>query len=196
MRLSNNYRRAVSRIALGVLPLVGSAGAFAVSKSTVAQAATANPTCSTSQLTVAADSGSGAYSAAGNQGIAFIIINLSHRACSLKGYPRLQLYPSSYKGNSIKVIHGGGGIFVAVAPRSVVIEPGATASFGINWGDAYNQGDPNAGPCETQGAAVSLPEGTHTYSGAFHVAVRINFCYANFGFSMTSIQHGPVPKQT
>jgi hypothetical protein len=194
--IARNFRFALSRAAIGVLPLFASAGILSSTEPSAAQGLTAIPTCSSSQLTVATDNGAGAYSAAGNQGLAFLIVNISHRTCSLEGYPKLRIYPSIYKGRSTKVTENGGGqIFVAAAPRLVVIEPGATASFGLNWGDAYNQGDPYAGPCMTQSATALLPVRPHPYSVPFNTTVNINFCFADFHFGVTSIQRGPVPKQ-
>jgi hypothetical protein len=196
MIIFRNYQRALFRVAIGVLPLFGSIGILTFTGSTAALASTAIPTCSSSQLTMAADQGSGAYSAAGNQGVAFLIVNISKRACSLKGYPKFRFFPSTYKGTSTHVTDNGGGqIFVTVAPRQVVIKPGATASFGLNYGDAYNQSDPNAGPCMTQSATAWLPVWPHPYSVPFTTTVNINFCFAGFHFGVTSIQRGPVPKQ-
>jgi len=191
-----NYRGALFRVLIGVLPLLGSAGIITLSESTAALASTAISTCSSSQLTVAQYS-SGAFSAAGNQGVAFLIVNISKRACSLEGYPKLQLHPSTYKGKSTKVTDNGWGqIFVTVLPRLVVVEPGATASFGLNYTDATNQADPNAGPCMTQSATTWLPVRPHPYSVPFNTVVNINFCWANFHLGVTSIQHGPIPKQS
>jgi len=174
---------------------VGVAGLVPLTQPTIASASTLIPACSTSQITVAVEADSGAYSAAGNHGAAFVVVNVSRAACSLEGYPKLQFFPSSYKGKSIKVTDNGGGeIFVTVRPRLVVIKPGATASFGLNYGDAYNQGDPNAGPCMTQSVAASLPVRPHPYSVPFTVSMNLNFCFAGFHFGVTSIQHGPLPK--
>ena len=192
------HRRGLLRLAIGVVLLFGSTGILSFSETTVALATTAISTCSSNQLTITTDRGSGAYSAAGNQGVAFIIVNTSERACSLRGYPKLRFFPSSYKGKSTKVTHNGwGSIFVTVPPRLVVVKPGATASFGLNYGDAYNQGnDPNAGLCMTQSATAWLPVRPHPYSVPFTTAVNINFCFAGFHFGVTSIQRGPVPKQS
>jgi hypothetical protein len=191
-----NYRRVLFKVAFGVLPLLGSVGVLTFTGSTTALASTAISTCSSNQLTVTADPGTGAYSAAGNEGVAFLIVNMSHWACTLKGYPKLRLYPSTYKGEPTTVGENHGSqIFATVRPRLVVIEPGATASFGLGYGDAYNQGDPNAGPCMTQSATTWLPVRPHPYSVPFRTAVDINFCFAGFHFGVTSIQRGPLPKQ-
>jgi hypothetical protein len=177
--------------------LVGSvlmSGLVAMSPAVYGSAA-AISTCSSSQLTVAVASDSGAYSAAGNHGFPLIIVNTSKSTCRLKGYPRISFYPSSYKGRSVKSLDGGGMIFVSVAPRWVVLRPGYTASFGVDYGDAYDQQDPNRGPCMTQSAQVSLPVRSHPYSVPFNTALEFNFCFAGFSVTVTSIQSGPIPRQ-
>jgi hypothetical protein len=68
--------------------------------------------------------------------------------------------------------NGGGGVFVTVPPRKVVIEPGATASFGLNYVDAANQGDPSGGPCLTQSVSARLPVRPHPYSVPHTVAAE------------------------
>jgi hypothetical protein len=152
-------------------------------------------TCSSSQLTVAVASDSGAYAAAGNHGFPFIIINTSKSVCSLRGYPRISFSPATYKGQSVKTVGRGGMIFVAVAPRVVVLRPGYTASFGVDYGDAYDQQDPSAGACLTRGVTVLLPTRAHPYSQPFNMALNFNFCFAGFQVEVTSIQGGPSPKQ-
>jgi hypothetical protein len=192
-KLENKTRSAL--VALSVAFVAGTAGFLPLFESAAASSATSISTCSTEQITVAVEADSGAYSAAGNHGVAFAIINVGHAACSLKGYPKLQFYRSSYKGKSIGVTDNGGGeIFAKVPSRRIVIEPGATASFGINYGDAYNQGDPNGGPCMTQSVTASLPVQPHPYSVPFTVPLNLNFCFTDFHFGVTSIQLGPIPK--
>ena len=192
-KLENKTRSAL--VALSVALVAGTAGFLPLFESVAASSATSISTCSTEQITVAVEADSGAYSAAGNHGVAFAIINVGHAACSLKGYPKLQFYRSSYKGKSISVTDNGGGeIFAKVPSRRIVIEPGATASFGINYGDAYNQGDPNGGPCMTQSVTALLPVQPHPYSVPFTVPLNLNFCFTDFHFGVTSIQLGPIPK--
>jgi hypothetical protein len=151
--------------------------------------------CSSDQLAVAIASPSGAYFAAGNVGIPFIIVNISTQACVIGGYPRLEAYPASYKHHKVTFTRGGGMIFLPVRPRNVVLEPGSTASFGVDYGDAYNQGDPNAGACLLKEIKVFLPTQPHPYSQPFSTNVNVNFCYANFHYTVTSIQGGPIAKK-
>jgi hypothetical protein len=158
-------------------------------------ASTSISTCSSKQVTIALEAPAGIYAFAGNEGFAFLVVNVSHAACSIKGYPKLQFFPASYKGvSNIVDPTGAGQVFVKVPQRNVVIDPGATASFGLNYVDAANQGDPNGGPCLTRYVSVRLPVDPHQYSVAHSVAITLNFCFAGFTFGVTAIQQGPLPK--
>ena len=164
--------------------------------SSVAQAWPAPAVCRASQLTMTIDTGHGAYAAAGNHGVAFVFRNGGAGACTLQGYPRFRFNPASYKGQKTTITHNCcSEIFATVAPRRVIIDPGKTTSFGLEYGDAYNQGDPSAGPCLTDRANVWLPVQPRPHSVAFSAPLSINFCFANFHFGVTSLQRGSVPKQ-
>jgi Protein of unknown function (DUF4232) len=188
------FRMRAFKYAVGALIAVTAAG-VALSAS-VASPATSTPTCTASQIRVALESASGAYSAAGNQGFAFSLINVSHAACAIEGYPKIEFYPSSYKGKATHVTDNGAGeIFSTVPPRRIIIDPAATASYGLNYGDAYNQGnDPNGGACLTDNVTARLPVKPHPYSVGYTVPLSVNFCFAGFHFGVTSIQPGPLPK--
>lgn len=179
-------------VVAGVSLLSGLALYGPSAKATAASTPLAPPTCSYNQLEVAVAWGPGA--AAGNIGIPFLIANIGKSACSIKGYPKLNIVPSTYKRRSVKVIHGGGMIFVTVKPRLVVIKPGADASFGLDFGDASDQGDPYGAPCMVQNVYVSLPVRVSQYPQNYETTVNFNFCYANFQVAVTSIQAGPIPK--
>ena len=176
VRIFQNTKR-FTRVAIGMALVAGVAGPLTIAESVEASTAAATPTCSPNQITVAVEADSGAYSAAGNHAVPFAIINVGHAACSLEGYPKLQFYPSYYRGKSVKVTDNGGGqIFATVPPRRIVIEPGATASFGINYGDAYNQGDPNGAPCMTQSVTALLPVQPSVLS-AIHCSLESKFLF-------------------
>jgi hypothetical protein len=171
-----------------VLPIV----AFVIMPET-ATASSVPPTCRNNQLEVAVGFGPGP--AAGNAGIPFIIVNVSGSDCTLKGYPKLAFVPASYKKTSIKVTRGGGMIYGPVKPRLVVIKPGATASFGLDFVNAANQQDPLAGLCMVQNMYVTLPARTATLPKTHETTVNFNFCHSNFRVDVTSIQAGPLPKE-
>jgi hypothetical protein len=151
------------------------------------------PTCSYSQLEVAVAWGPGA--AAGNNGIPFIIANISKSTCTLSGYPRLLFSPDRYEHQSIRVSHNVGMIFRRVNPRLVTIKPNEDASFGLNYGDAANQNDPSGAPCMVQNIYVTLPVRANTFNQNFETTVNFNFCFTNFLVGVTAIQSGPLPRE-
>jgi hypothetical protein len=151
------------------------------------------PICSWSQLEVAVAWGPGA--AAGNLGIPFIIANVSKSSCTLSGYPKLSFSPNRYRNHSIRVAHNVGMIFGRVQPRAITIRPDEDASFGLNYGDAGNQSDPNGGPCIVHNIYVTLPVRANTYGQNFETTVDFNFCFTGFLVGVTSIQSGPLPKE-
>jgi len=137
----------------------------------------------------------GPGAAAGNIGIPFIIANISKSTCTLHGYPKLLFSPYRYKNHAIRVTHNGGMIFTKVNPRLVTIKPGGDASFGLNYGDAANQSDPNGAPCLVQNIYVTLPVRPGTFNQNFETTVNFNFCFTGFVVGLTSIQPGPLPKE-
>jgi len=190
------FSRTTFRVASAVVLLMGFWSLTSIASSNTATASTAIPTCFMSQLKMTAVQGGGAYSAAGNHGVAFIFLNIGNNDCSLKGYPKFRLEPSSFRGRSIQITHGGGGIFASASPRRVVLEPNAAASFGIDYGDAYNQSPIyNGASCMTQTASAWVGVQARPYPIPFTAALRINFCFADFKFSVTPLQRGRIPKR-
>lgn len=195
LSIISSYRQILLRISFGALWLIASVGAVTLFPSTDALATTAVPRCSASQLTMSIFDAGAVYNTAGNHGAAFIFRNISKRACSLQGYPTIRFTPDSFKGRSTKFTHSVT-MFVAVPPRLVVIKQSDSASFGLNFGDAYNQSPIYDGTsCMTRTASVRLPVRPHPYSIAFTAELKVNFCFADFQFGITSIQSGQVPKR-
>lgn len=164
-----------------------------VMASSPAIATTSFPTCAWSQLEVAVAWGPGA--AAGNIGIPFIIANISKSTCTLIGYPKLTFYPGRYKSHSVKVKHNVGMIFANAKSRLVTLKPDGVASFGLNYGDASNQNDPNGPACVVSNIYVTLPLRKNTFDQNFETTVNFNFCFTDFLVGVTSIQSGPLPKE-
>jgi hypothetical protein len=151
------------------------------------------PTCFHNQLEVAV-----AWDeppAMGSNGIPFIIANTSKSSCSIEGFPGLSIDPDRYKNRTVKVIKGGGGIFLSVKPRPVVIKPGADASFGLNFGDGSNQQDPIGAACTTQNIFVTLPVRVNQFPQNYETTVNFDFCAADFEAAVTPFESGPLPKE-
>ena len=189
--VDNSLSRPLAASALVVVMTIAS---LVASSASVAIASPVIRTCAYGQLDVVTASPSGAYVAAGNIGISFYIVNISRSACSLYGYPRISFSPQTFHGKTLKVAHGGGMIFVAVKPHAVVLEPGYTASFAIDFTDAVNQQDPSGPACTTKTATVFLPVLKSNYQFSYRLNVSFNFCFTGFGVALTPIQAGPIPK--
>lgn len=194
MRVRRVSTHLLHHVVTAALLMAGLSG-LAMSSAPSSAAATVVPICSYGQLEVAAVVPNGADYATGNVGIPFIIVNVGDSACKLVGYPKLHLSPSTYKKSIVKVENGGGMIFRSVKPQTVIIKPGADASFGLDFGDAYDQQDPSGTPCMTQSATVSLPFRSQPYAMGFDTNVTFNFCFAGFRVFVTSIEAGPVPRR-
>lgn len=178
---------AAALVLMAVSPLVE------FSASAASAASRRVPTCFHDQLEVAV-----AWDvppAAGSNGIPFIIANTSKTTCSVEGYPKLAFDPGTYKKWTLKTYDGGGNMFPAVKPRLVVIKPGADASFGINFGDASNQEDPSGAPCTTQDVEITLPVKANDFPQNYEAPIEFNFCSADFGVEVTSLESGPLPKE-
>ena len=76
-RIHNHIQR---RLVVTAMLMSSLLGLVTTSYTEVASATTAVPTCGYSQLAVAVDSSSGGYAAAGNEGIPFVIVNISKSA--------------------------------------------------------------------------------------------------------------------
>ena len=86
-------------------------------------------------------------------------------------------------------------VFPKVNPRLITIKPGGFASFGLDYGDAANQSDPNRAPCLLQNIDVTLPVRPGTFNVNFETTTNFNFCFTNFVVGLTSIQSGPWPRE-
>ena len=176
----------------GAVVASGLGGAATVFSPTNASASTPIPVCLNSHLEVAVAWGPGA--AAGNIGVPFIIANTGKTSCRLEGYPKLSI-PYAYKKRSVKVVDGGGMVYGAVKPRVVTLRPGGDASFGLDYGDASNQQDPNGAACTAQYVYVTLPVRYQNIASNYETTAIFNFCFSDFQVEVTSIQPGPLPKE-
>jgi hypothetical protein len=133
----------------------------------LAGSSTSVPRCHTAQLHLAATF----YSEAGGQFIqTFTFTNGSRRACSLRGWPRIEVASRSgrpMRTSSRRVIQGSS---TASPFRTVVLRPRAASAFdvyGADWNHAADK------PCPRTSAALITPPGA---GSAISVAVKMPNC--------------------
>ncbi|HEX7025310.1 MAG TPA: DUF4232 domain-containing protein [Gemmatimonadales bacterium] len=71
--------------------------------------------------------------AAGNRKVVFVLRNESQIACTLYGYPGMQMLDGQGNPLPTHVIRGGGYTFTDVPPATVLLDPGASASFAAGY---------------------------------------------------------------
>jgi hypothetical protein len=123
-------------------------------------ASAAWPQCGPSQIAMTA-TGTGA--ALGHVGVLFTLRNTSTASCRLNGYPGLLLLGSDGHAVPTTVVRVVNGAYLipAVAPHRVALQPGALASFDLQYGDnpvGAQANEPYAQACPSAASAeVTLP---------------------------------------
>jgi hypothetical protein len=151
----------------GTLDITNSVASVHVFPSAPAAAASW-PTCTTFQLRLA-----GPWTGAGLGNVATLITlrNVSHRGCTLTGYPKVLLIAP---GGAFLPTHqtdavNGAYMFPGIAPHRVALAPGDFASFMIGYGDNPGGTDvykPYEVACPPSVAVRVILPGTHQYGTA------------------------------
>ena len=133
--------------------------------------------------------------AAGNEGVPIVMTNVGGLACSLNGYPRLTLRTTGTPLRPISIAHSPGSqIWRSEQPHQMELSPGATASFGVGFGDASNQNlgttVANGPHCIITSAVIGPPTGG---SRVLRLTNHMNACFANYHFGITPIEKGTIP---
>jgi hypothetical protein len=127
--------------------------------------------CQSTQLSVSPMQGSGA---AGTIEMSVVLTNRGSSTCSLFGYPGMQLLDASGANLPTNVIRGGGPLFPVAAanqaPKTVLIAPGASGSFGLSYSDVPVG---NETSCPTSANAEITPPGN---TSSVTVALAIAPC--------------------
>ncbi len=111
--------------------VVGTGAVAQVGSPALAQAPGAR--CSSSQLAVRIGQGGVAL---GHVGQVVSFSNTSHAACTLHGYPGLQMLSAQGHPIRTQVLRGTAYTVPAVPKRTVTLRPGARASFDLGYDDA------------------------------------------------------------
>jgi hypothetical protein len=132
------------------------------------------------------------------------IKNHGSTACAIKGFPKVAGYTVSKSPHPITFVDKIESQMYAVPkPKTVVIAPKGTASFGIAYLDVLGMQYRNDRGCEMTRITVTLPGVTPVASfggGALSLTHAmdidlhyINACFTNFIFGLTPVVSGPTP---
>jgi hypothetical protein len=111
------------------------------------------PRCGAAQLALRAGR---AGVATGHYGFVLILRNVLAPACSVRGYPGIQLIDARGRPIPTHPHHGGSFTFPARPPRTVVLAPGASASFALGGDDMGLNGR----ACPSAAAMEIIPPNT------------------------------------
>lgn len=150
-------------------------------------------TCTFNDLEVAAAWGPGGF--AGTEATPFLIANVSHRACTLKGFPSVHFYAGLPHPVKMTVLHKWGQIFAEPKPRLVSIAPGGVASFGLSYSDGFLPKSDLAKDCDVNTVYVTLPV-AYDSTQSYEDNVDFDICQSNHEVSVTPIEEGPVPRRS
>jgi hypothetical protein len=100
-------------------------------------------TCRATQLQA---SRVGSAAAAGHSVLTYGLRNTSTRACTLLGYPGVQLVDASGRPLPTQVSHGGSYTFAAETPHTVALPPSAQASFFLGYSDVPSGTETSCAP--------------------------------------------------
>jgi hypothetical protein len=129
-------------------------------------ASAAWPQCGPSQIGITA-AGTGA--ALGHVGVLFTLRNTSSASCRLNGYPGMLLLSSNGQALPTTVVRvlSGAYLIPAVVPHRVALQPGALASFDLQYGDnpvGAQANEPYAQACPSAASAEVTPPNANGHS--------------------------------
>ena len=86
--------------------------------------------CHTGELSVSSEMGDAGV---GHQGLMYVLTNRTSVFCTFFGYPGAQMLDAQFNPLPTTVIRGGGYLFPDPGSTKVVVPPGGTATFGLEW---------------------------------------------------------------
>jgi hypothetical protein len=158
------------------------------------------PACSSNVLTLRSGF---TQAAAGNVGTPFVITNHGSSSCSLSGFPAVVAHTEASSPRPVTFVHRPRSqIYRAVLPKTIVLPPKGTASFGLSYLGALDQQYGSGSRCQMNAITVRFPRVTPVRN--FTVALvanghdgygPINSCFAGFILGLTPIVKGPTPPE-
>jgi len=118
------------------------------SPTTTATGAAGSGACGTADVSASVTAGD---AGAGQRRATLVLTNVSDTACTITGYPGLQLVTASGAKVPTKVVR-----VTSPAARTVTVKPGRTASSTLTFGVVPNGDEPSSGPCEQEAAALRV----------------------------------------
>lgn len=126
-------------------------------------------TCQPWQLSLTPAGGS---AATGHRKDIFAFQNTSQIACTLYGYPGMQMYDATGSDLPTTVIRGGAFEFRDVTPQTVMLAPGGQASFALGF-SVIPSGDQTKQSCPDSSRLLVTPPNDYTQLG---IAATLNPC--------------------
>jgi hypothetical protein len=158
------------------------------------------PTCSSKVLSLSLGF---SQAAAGNVGTPIVITNNGVTMCSIAGYPIVVAHTEAISPHPVTFVdRPRSQIYVVASVRTVDVAPRGTASFGISYGDAYDQQDGEGRDCFMSSITVQFREvaparriTVHFTKGEDGFGGPINSCFAGFEFGLTPVVKGSTPPE-
>lgn len=161
---------------------------------------TSVPTCSSSVLILHPGFTQGA---AGNEGTPIVITNHGTSSCSLSGFPVVVAHTETSSPRPVAFVHRPRSqIYRSILPRTVVLPPKSTASFGISYVDAADQQYGSGARCQMNAIKVRFAQVTPVRVFSVPLVANghdghgpINSCWAGFILGLTPIVRGSTPPE-
>jgi hypothetical protein len=193
-RLARTFSALAAVAAMSFVPV----GAFAMTG--VASATTVH-TCASTALSVKL--GAKGHGGASSEGFAIAVTNKGATSCSLDGFATVTAQTKTASAKPITFVHTSRSQSYATAsPKTVVLAPKGTASFGISFTDNKDQQYGNATGCQMNAVNVRLPGAKPSRTTRISVASFdgplenfVNSCFTAFEFGLTPIVKGSTPPQ-
>ena len=204
----------MNRLTGTLLALVGVAGLAAVATRVIVPMSRNHDVTSPSDLRLAAvhtcskgalsvKLGARGHAAMSSAGFAIAITNKGTAPCSLNGFATVTALTKTTSAKPITFVHSSQSqSYANVSPKTVVLAPKGTASFGISYTDNKDQQYGSATGCQMYAINVRLPGVKQSYTARISVAAIggpaedfVNSCFTNFKFGLTPIVAGSKPPQ-
>lgn len=193
-RLTRTVSILTAVAAMSIVPVGALAG------SGVASAATVHP-CASTALSVKL--GAQGHAGASSAGFAVAVTNEGITSCSLDGFAMVTALTRTVSAKPITFVHTSRSqSYATVSPKTVVLAPKGTASFGVSYTDNKDQQYANATGCQMYAVNVRLPGAKPSRTTRISLASidgplenYVNACFTAFEFGLTPLVAGPTPPQ-